>query len=78
MNKLKKMQIVEAVELIAMAREIIDEVYADERYYYDNMPKGLRFTDEHEDLRQNVRALEEFRASLDALNTDGLQEIVDG
>ena len=75
MNKLRRKQIAEAIELIEQAMSILEQVRDDEQEAFDNMPESLQGSERGEAMEEYIYTLEEF---LDALDVDELQEIVDG
>ena len=75
MNKLRRKQIAEAIELIERAMGILEQVKDDEQEAFDNLPESLQGSERGEAMEEYIYTLEEF---LDAMDTDELQEIVDG
>lgn len=75
MNKLRRKQIAEAIELIERAKEILEEVRDDEQEAFDNMPEIFQSSERGEAMEEYIYTLGEF---LDALDIDELQDIVDG
>lgn len=75
MNKLRRKRIAEAIDLIERSREILEAVAEDEQEAFDNMPESLRCSERGEAMEGYIYTIEEF---LDAMDTDELQDIVDG
>lgn len=75
MNKVRRSKIAEAIELIEQAKEILESVKDEEQEAFDNMPEGPQCSERGEIMDGYVGTLEEF---IDNLDTDELQEIVDG
>lgn len=75
MNKLRRKQIAEAIDLIEQAREILESVKDDEQEAFGNMPESLQSSERGEAMEEYIYTLESF---LDELDTDELQGIVDG
>lgn len=75
MNKARRKEIARAIELIEQAREILETVMDEEQEAFDNMPESLQSTERGETMEEYISILEE---RIDALDTDELQEIVDG
>lgn len=75
MNKFRRKQIEKAIVLIDEAREILEEARDEEQEAFDNMPESLKTSERGEAMEGCISTLEEF---IDNLDTDELQEIVDG
>ena len=75
MNKARRKEIARAIELIEQAREILETLMDEEQEAFDNMPESLQSTERGETMEEYISILEE---RIDALDTDELQEIVDG
>ena len=88
MNKQRRSQIAEALELINEAKEILEEVrdaeqesydnlpeglQAAEQESYDNLPEGLQAAERGEQMQENVDNLEEFIGYLE--ETGSLEEM---
>lgn len=76
MNKLRRKQIAEAIDLIEQAMSILEQVKDDEQEAFDNMPESLQGSERGEAMEEYIYALESFLGELDIV--DELQEIVDG
>lgn len=75
MNKARRKEIARAIELMEQAREILESVMDEEQEAFDNMPESLQSSERGEAMEEYIYTLEE---TLEALDTDELQEIVDG
>lgn len=75
MNKLRRKQIAQAIDLIEQAMSILEQVKDDEQEAFDNLPANLQGSERGETMEEYIYTLEEF---LDALDVDELQDIVDG
>lgn len=75
MNKARRKEIARAIELIEAARDILESVKDDEQEAFDNMPESLQASERGEAMEGYIYTLEE---AVEALDTDELQEIVEG
>lgn len=75
MNKARRKEIARAIELMDEAREILEAVMEEEQEAFDNMPESLQCSERGEAMEEYISTLEEFTYNLE---TDALQEIVDG
>lgn len=75
MNKIRRKEIAKAIELIEQAREILEAVNDEEQEALDNMPENLQGSERYEYSEECISTLED---AIEALDTDELQEIVDG
>ncbi len=75
MNKVRRKEIAKAIELLEQAREILESVRDDEQEAFDNMPESLQGSERGEAMEEYIYTLEE---TIEAIDTDELQEIVDG
>ena len=75
MNKARRKEIARAIELMDEAREILEAVKDEEQEAFDNMPESLQCSERGEAMEGYIGTLEEVVYNLD---TDALQEIVDG
>lgn len=75
MNKVRRKEIAKAIELLEQAREILESVRDDEQEAFDNMPESLQGSERGEAMEEYIYTLEE---AIEAIDTDELQEIVDG
>lgn len=75
MNKARRKEIARAIELMEMAREILEEVMNEEQEAFDNMPESLQSSERGEAMEEYIYTLEEM---VDNLDTESLQDIVDG
>ncbi len=75
MNKARRKEIERAIELIEQAREILEVVMDEEQEAFDNLPESLQCSERGETMEEYIGVIEEM---IDNLDTDELQEIVDG
>lgn len=75
MNKARRKEIARAIELMEQAREILEAVMEEEQEAFDNLPENLQSSERGEAMEEYISTLED---SIDALDTDELQDIVDG
>ena len=75
MNKDRRKEISRAIELMEQAREILEAVKDEEQEAFDNMPEGPQNSERGETMQGYICTIEEY---MDTLETDALQEIVDG
>lgn len=75
MNKIRRKEIAKAIELMELAREILESVRDEEQEAFDNMPESLQGSERGEAMEEYIYTLEE---AIEAMDTDELQEIVDG
>lgn len=75
MNKVRRKKIGEAIDLIEQAREILESVMDEEQDAFDNLPEGLQSSERGETMEEYIGTIAEC---MDNLDTDLLQEIVDG
>ena len=75
MNKIRRKEIAKAIELMEQAREILENVRDEEQEAFDNMPESLQGSERGETMEEYICTLEE---AIEAMDTDELQEIVDG
>ena len=60
MNKPRRKQLNKALELLAEARAIIEEMQEQEQECFDNMPEGLQASEQGEKIEENASRLEEI------------------
>jgi len=75
MNKIRRKEIAQAIELMEQAREILEAVADEEQEAFDNLPENIRNSERGETMEQYIGMLEE---AVENLDTDELQEIADG
>lgn len=75
MNKARRKEIARAITLMEKAREILEEVMDEEQEAFDNMPESLQCSERGEAMEEYISTIEEV---MEYLDTDALQEIVDG
>ena len=75
MNKARRKEIARAIELMDEAREILESVMDEEQEAFDNMPESLQCSERGETMEKCIATLDEVVCNLE---TDALQEIVDG
>lgn len=74
MNKIRRKALADIIELIKEVRERLEAIRDEEQEAFDNMPEGLQASERGELMEDYISTMDEM---LDALDTDGLQEIVD-
>ena len=75
MNRIRRKELAEIISLIEEARERLEAVRDDEQEAFDNLPESIQYSERGETMEEYISTMEEL---LDYLDTDGLQEIVDG
>ena len=75
MNKQRRKELAEIINLIEEARERLEAVRDDEQEAFDNMPESLQYSERGETMEDYISTMDEL---IDYLDTDNLQEIVDG
>lgn len=65
MNKQRRKRLGEAESLIADAKEIVEEVAAEEREYFDNMPESLQSGEKGQRAEEVADALDDLVEALD-------------
>ena len=75
MNKIRRKEIAQAIELMEQAREILEAVADEEQEAFDSLPENFQNSERGEAMEQYIGMLEE---AVENLDTDELQEIVDG
>ena len=75
MNKIRRKEIARAIELMEQAREILESVMDEEQEAFDNLPESIQGSERGEAMEECIYTIEE---AIEALDTDELQEIVDG
>lgn len=77
MNKARRKMIEDACDLIAKAREILEDVKSEEEDAYDNMPESFQDGERGEQMQDYIYTLEEAIDSLDEIESSAY-EIVEG
>lgn len=75
MNKPRRKELARVIDLIEQAREILEAVMDEEQEALDNMPESLQQSERGQAMEDYIYTMEEM---LENLDTDELQEIVDG
>lgn len=75
MNKVRRKEIARAIALMDQAREILESVKDEEQEAFDNMPESIQNSERGEAMEDYIYTLED---ALSNLETDALQDIVDG
>lgn len=75
MNKQRRKELAEIINLIEEARERLEAVRDDEQEAFDNMPESFQYSERGETMEDYISTMDEL---IDYLDTDNLQEIVDG
>lgn len=73
MNNMRRKNVMEALELIEKARNILEEVKDEEQVAYNNLPESLQYGERGEQMQENVDAIEEYLSYLE--ETDSLEEM---
>lgn len=50
MNKVRRNKLGKAFDLVAQAKDILEEVKEEEREAYDNLPESFRYSDRWKDI----------------------------
>ena len=56
----RRKQIQKALNLLAEAKDILEEVMNEEQEAFDNLPEGLQCSERGEQMEDNIYNLEEF------------------
>ena len=72
MNRQRRTEIRKAINLILEAKDILENVLADEQEAFDNLPEGFQCSERGETMEENISLLEDF---IEYLDTDELEEI---
>lgn len=75
MNKARRNELSAILVLIEEARERLGAVRDEEQEAFDNMPESLHYSERGEIMEEYISTMDEF---LDYLDTDDLQNIVEG
>lgn len=67
MNKERRNQIQQAIDLINEAKGIFDLVMAEEQEAFDNLPEGLQGADKGQAMETAIAALEDASGGCDAV-----------
>ena len=70
MNKTRRKEILEALELIDQARTTIQTVAEEERDSFDRLPYSLQTSDKGIKMDANADALDDLLDSLDSIDTE--------
>lgn len=73
MNNMRRKNVMEALELIEKARNILEEVKDEEQAAYNNLPESLQYGERGEQMQENVDTIEEYLSYLE--ETDSLEEM---
>lgn len=65
MNNMRRKNVMEALELIEKARNILEEVKDEEQAAYNNLPESLQYGERGEQMQENVDAIEEYLSYLE-------------
>ena len=58
MNKARRKELERAIELMAEARDIIEDCKAEEEEYLENMPENLQYSEKYDIAEAAVEAME--------------------
>lgn len=75
MNKARRKELTEIINLIEEARERLEAVKDEEQEAFDNLPESFQYSERGETMEEYINAMDDFLCYLD---TDELQNIVDG
>ena len=75
MNRARRKELARVIDLVEQARDILEMVRDEEQEAFDNLPESFQYSERGETMEGYISTMEEL---LDALDTDELQEIVDG
>lgn len=77
MNKIRRKQLNRALELLAEARSIIEEMQQEEQESFDNMPEGLQESELGEKIEENANRLEDIFGAIEEQESE-LDDIING
>ena len=80
MNKKRRNDLKQSIELLSSAIKILDNVLDEETESYENMPEGLQSSERVEQMEDNISALDNSSEMLEeakALIEDAIVEIAD-
>lgn len=77
MNKIRRKELNRAMELLAEARAIIEQVQEEEQESFDNMPEGLQYSELGEKIEENAGRLEEVAGYIEEQENE-LEDIING
>lgn len=72
MNRQRRAEIRKAINLIIDAKDILENVLAEEQEAFDNLPESLQYSAKGEEMEDNISLLEDF---IEYLDTDELEEM---
>lgn len=75
MNKQRRANLKEAVELLERAKSIIECVAEEEREAFDNLPEGIQYSERGEQMEEYADTLDEFYESIGD-GIESLEEII--
>lgn len=67
MNKDRRKKLVEVVEMLRDAQELMNEVEEEEEEAYENLPYSLQGTGNSEKMEENISILREYYDALDEM-----------
>lgn len=67
MNKDRRKKLVEVVEMLRDAQELMNEVEEEEEEAYENLPFGIQRTGNSEKMEENISILREYYDALDEM-----------
>ena len=70
MNKQRRKELEKAAIILGAARQIIEDVLADEQDAFDNMPESLQYGERGEAMSDGIYTLEEMRDSLEEMDSN--------
>lgn len=75
MNKMRRIEISRAVELIDQAKGILESCRDEERDYFDNMPESFQDGEKGSVAQQAIDTLDESASSLEEI-TSNIEDIL--
>lgn len=76
MNKLRRKQLQEAIELLEKAKEIIELAKDEEQECFDNMPEGIQYSEKGEQIETNASDLDDVFNELES-QIDSITDIIE-
>lgn len=75
MNKARRKELAAIIDLMEEVKDRLEAVKGEEEEAFYNLPESIQNSERGEAMEANIYTIEEL---LDALDIDGLQEIIDG
>lgn len=77
MNKVRRKDLMKALELLAQAKEIIESVCDEESEAYENLPESLQSSERGEQMDEYIGTMKDVMDTIDEM-TESLEEITEG